>query len=96
MRRVPAADIQGWIGLGITFFLGLDQRVCIAQPGLTHAGEDVIAGAIDDAVNGQDAIPHQPLLQHLDDRNASGHGGLKVDRHATLLRQREQLLPALR
>ena len=95
MRGIPAAHIEVGIRLGKAFVLGLLQRIGIAEAGLAHAGEDVIARPVDDAVDGADVVPHEAFLQHLDDRNTARHRRLEVNRHAALLGERKEFLPAL-
>lgn len=95
VRRIPAAHVQGGVSLRVAFFLSLAKGISIAQSCLTHAGQDVIAGAIDDAVNGEDAVAHQPFLQDLNDGNATRDGCFKVNRHAALLGEGEELLATL-
>ena len=73
MRSVEAADVEGGIGLGISLRLRLLQHVG-EGPALTlHQRQDVIAGAVEDAIDAADVVALQALAHHLDDGNAAGH-----------------------
>src|SRR3546814_4865870 len=52
-----------------------------------HAGQDVVAGAVEDAVDAVDAVGGEALAQALDDGNAAGHRGLVADGAADALGQ---------
>jgi hypothetical protein len=52
-----------------------------------HAGEDVIAGAVEDAIDPADTAAAQALAQGLDDRDAAGNRRLEIERRAVFLRQ---------
>src|SRR3546814_14033568 len=49
---------------------------------------DVVAGAVEDAVDAVDAVGGEALAQALDDGNAAGHRGLVADGSAAALGQR--------
>ena len=51
LRGVVAFDIERRIGFGIAEALGLAQALIESEPVLLHAREDVIAGAVEDAVD---------------------------------------------
>ncbi len=87
MRGIEAADVEGRIGLGIAEPLRFLQAIGEGQPLLMHAGEDVIAGAVEDAVNPADPAAAQSLAQRLDDGNAAGNRRLEIKCRAVLLRQ---------
>ena len=44
-----------------------------------HAGEDDVAGAVDDADEGVDAVGDQPAADGVDDRNPPAATGLEGD-----------------
>ena len=49
MRGVVAVDVEGRIGLGIAEPLRLGEAGVEGQALLLHAGQDVVAGAVEDA-----------------------------------------------
>ena len=77
VRGVAAADVQGGIGLGIALGLRLLQHLGEGAARRFHFGEDVIAGAVEDAFHRIDAMGDQAFAQGLDDGNAAGHRGLE-------------------
>ena len=77
--RVKTVYIRCRIGFGVAQLLGIIEHRVIGGPLLSHAGEDVVRGAVDDAANAVDAVAPQGLLQRLNDGNAATNGGL--DQH---------------
>lgn len=61
-------------------------------PARAHFGENVIAGAIDNAGNGVNAVGGQALTHRLDYRNAAGNAGFVGNHNAGLLRCVENLI----
>ena len=61
VRGVDAVDVEGGVGLGVAQALRLGQHVGELAPGLAHRGQDEVAGAVEDAVDAQDPVGHQPL-----------------------------------
>ena len=91
MGGVEAADVEGRVGLGIAQLLRVLEALGEARcPRFAHAGEDVVAGAVHDAVDAGDAGRAEALAQRLDDRNAAGDGGLEAELGAVLLGQPRQ------
>ena len=76
---IGAIHVQGRVRLGITELLGLGQGVLVADALLAHVREDVIAGAVKDALNRYNLIGRQPLRQGGDDRNAAADAGLEAN-----------------
>ena len=95
MRGVEAANVEGRIGLGIALRLRLLQHVGEAPPLLLHQREDVIAGAVEDAVDAGDGVALQALAHHLDDGNAAGHRALEIQRDMVLLGERGEARPVM-
>ena len=58
-----------------------------SRAGLAHRGQDVVAGAVEDAVDAADPVAGQALAQRLDDRDAAGHRGLEAERRAAAPRR---------
>ena len=90
LRGVVAFDVEGRIGLGITEPLRLAQAFVEREPVLLHAREDVIAGAVEDAVDARERVAVEPLAQRLHDRDAAGDRRLEIERDAVAFGQRRQ------
>ena len=76
MGGVDPVDVEAGVRLGIAQALGIGQHIGEFAARLAHLRQDVIAGAVQDAVDALDAIGCQPLAQGLDDGNAARHGRL--------------------
>jgi len=57
-----------------------------------HPGEDVIAGAVDDAVERVDAVANEPFAQRFDDGNAAANAGFVIKIRAEFFGRGKQLL----
>ena len=90
---VEAVDVEGRVGLRIAEALRVLQAVVEGQPLQLHAGEDVVAGAVEDAVDARDGIAGERFAQRLDDRDAAGDRGLEGERDAVLFGQRRKRAP---
>ena len=88
---VEAADVEGGVGLGIALGLRLLQHVGEGAVLLLHLRQDVVAGAVEDAVDAPDLVAGQRLAQRLDDGDAAGHRRLEVEGDAVLLGQLGEL-----
>ena len=91
---VPAGDVESGVGFGEAFVLGFLEGILVAEAGLGHAGEDVVAGAVDDAVDGDDVVADEALLKDLDDGDATGDSGFEVDGDAAFLSEGKEFLAA--
>ena len=91
---IPTGNVEGRIGFGEAFVLGFLEGILVAEAGLGHAGEDVVAGAVDDAVDGDDVIADEAFLEDLNDGDAPGDSGFEVDGHAAFLGEGEEFLAA--
>ena len=49
---VRAVHVERRVGLGVSAALGLGQGLGIAAAALSHAGEDEVAGAVEDTLEG--------------------------------------------
>ena len=76
---VGAVHVERRIGLGVAALLGLGQGLGVAAAVLGHAGEDEVAGAVEDALQRRDLVGGQALGQGGDDRHAAGDAGLEGD-----------------
>src|SRR5690606_5251165 len=79
MGAVIAFDIEGRIRLGITETLRLGEALLKGQPFALHAREDIIAGAVEDAVDAADRIAGERFTQRLDDRDTAGGRGFEIE-----------------
>ena len=77
MGGVVAIDVEAVVGFRVTFLLGFGQGFRELQAALVHPGQDVIACAVDDSVDRDDPVGHQPLAQRADDRDSAGHARFK-------------------
>ena len=96
LRGVEAFDIEGRIGLGIAQPLRVLQAFGEGQLLLLHAGQDVIAGAVQNAVDAREGIAGKAFAQRLDDRNCAADGGLEIERDAVRLRKLRKRKPVFR
>ena len=87
---VDPVDIEAGIRLGIAQALGIGQHIGEFAAGLAHHRQDVVAGAVEDAVDALDAIGGQALAQGLDDGDAPRHGRLIAEAEALGLRLARQ------
>ena len=81
------------VGLGVAQRLRLGQHVGEVAAGLAHRGQDVVAGAVEDAVDARDPVGGEPLAQRLDDRDAAGDRRLEGERDALRLGQARERRP---
>ena len=65
VRGIVAVDIERGFGFGVTEALGVGEHFGEVRAFQLHARQDVIAGAVDDAVKARDAIPDQTFAQRL-------------------------------
>ena len=85
LRGVVALDVEGRIGFGVAEPLRFLQAIGERQVLLLHLGEDVIAGAVEDAVDALHGIAGQALAQRLHDRDGGADRRLEIERAAVLL-----------
>ena len=85
---VDAVDVEAGVGLGVAQLLGLGQHLGELAAALAHRGEDVVAGAVEDAGDAADAVAGQALAQRLDHRDAAGHRRLEGQRARRAARPR--------
>ena len=91
MARIAASDVEGRIGLGVSLRLGLPQRLGEGEPSRRHAGEYIVAGAVDDGLHRADVVSDHRLADRLDDRHAAPDSRLEVDRNVVALGRLEYL-----
>ena len=88
MRRVETADIEGGIGFRVAEPLRLAEALREGQTLRFHTGQDVVAGAVQDAIDALDGIAGQSLAQGFDDRNAARDRSLEGERGTFFLGER--------
>ena len=74
---VVAVDVVGRVRLGVSETLCLRQRVPEGQPRALHSGQDVVARAVQDALNPPQAVPRHAFPEPPENRNPARHGGLE-------------------
>ena len=72
---VVAVDIGAGVGFGIAQRLRLFQHRRQRHAALFHLGEDVVAGAVEDAVERRDVVARDAFAQHRVDRDAAADAG---------------------
>ena len=96
VRGVDPVDVKRRIGLGKAFRLRLRQDIGKVAPGVLHGREDVVAGAVEDAINPLDRIGRGAFAQALDHRDTARHRRLELQRHARCLGRLRQFQPVVR
>ena len=89
--RVVAFDVVGGIGLGVAKLLRPGQRIGKGGAGRLHAGEDVVAGAVEDAGDPLDAVARDAVAQGADHGDAAGDGRFKAQVPPLVAGQPQQL-----
>ena len=74
---VVAVDVVGRVRLGVSEPLRFRQRVPEGQARALHSGQDVVAGAVQDALNPPQAVPRHALPEPPENRDPARHGGLE-------------------
>jgi hypothetical protein len=88
MRRVIAVDVEGWIGLGIAEALGFLEAGLEGKLLPLHAGQDVITGAVHDAVDARHRVAGQRFPERLDDRDTTSDRRFEIEDRALFLGKR--------
>src|SRR5882724_11621060 len=85
LRGVVAVDVERRIGFGIAEPLRILQALGERQALLLHPRQDVVTGAVENAVDAIDAGRSEPFAQRLDDGNGRADRGLEIQGAAVLL-----------
>ena len=93
---VDAVDVEARIGLGITELLRLGQHLGEFAPALAHRRQDVVRGAVEDAVDALQPVAGKPLAQCLDDRDPARDRSFERQRQAQLLGPRRKPAAVMR
>src|SRR4030081_1760484 len=78
LRGVVTVDVEGRVGLRVTEALGVLQTFGERQAFLFHPGQDVVAGAVEDAVDAVDVGAGKAFAQGLYHRDRRTDGGLEI------------------
>ena len=89
-----ALHVGGGVPFGVALLLGLPERRAEGEPRPDHPRENIIGGAVENAVDFQNLIGSQALAQGPDDGDAAPHAGLKEIANALLPRQLGELIAA--
>src|SRR2546428_215193 len=79
LSGVRALDVESRIGFCVTAPLGLSERVGVTLSLLAHAGQDEIAGAVENTLQGHDLIGSETLRQGSDDGNPACDASFEGD-----------------
>ena len=82
VRGVIAFNVKCRIGFGIAKPLRVREAGFKRQALLLHAGEDIVAGAVENAEHAGDCIAGQRLAHDLDDRNAARDRRFEIQQQA--------------
>ena len=93
---VHSLHISGGIRLRIALFLGLLQRFGKGGTAAVHPGEDIVGGAIEDAVDFFNLIGGHTLYQRTKDGNSPAHTGFKEVADMITAGQFQQLMAFFR
>ncbi len=93
--RVEPLDVQRGVRLRVAVGLRLLQDLREVASLVGHLGEDVVAGAVDDAEGGAHAVGDQAVLHRADQRDAARHRGLEPQHDPVAPRLLEQLGPVV-
>ena len=88
--RVMAVNVQVRRRLGVTVLLRVGEHAGKVRALGLHARQNVIAGAVDDAVNRGKLVRDKTLAQRFDDGNAAADAGLVIKIRAAFRRGRKQ------
>ena len=80
-----ALDVEGRVGLGVAEPLRLLQAVGEGELLLLHAGQDIVAGAVENSIDARERIAGQAFAQRLHDRDGAADRGFEIERHVVLL-----------
>src|SRR3546814_5039428 len=96
MRRVDAVDVETRVGLGIALRLRVGERVGEARAVSLHLRQDIIAGAVEDAIDARDLVRRGALADRLDHWNAARDRGFIFQRRVLLLGDPREVEPVVR
>ena len=89
---ITAVNVEVGRRFGVALFLRVGEHGGKIRAFELHPGEDVIAGAVDDAVKRVDAVADKAFAQRFDDGNAAANAGLVIKVRAVFFGRGKQLL----
>ena len=81
--RVPRLDVIGGVGLGIAKLLRFAKRVGERSTAFSHARQDVVGGAVNDAHHAGDLVGRKIQLKRANERDAAADAGFVSDADAS-------------
>jgi hypothetical protein len=96
VRGIDAVDVEARIGFGIAELLRFRQDLGEFVRALAHRRQDVVRGAVQDAVDALQPVAGETFSQPLDDRDAARDGGLECENESALLGPRSEPRPVMR
>ena len=90
VRGIDTVDVEARIGFGIAELLRFRQDLGEFVRALAHRRQDVVRGAVQDAVDALQPVAGETLAQPLDDRDATGDRGFERENEALLLGSRRE------
>ena len=94
--RVSAGDVQRGIRLGEPGLLRRFQRIRKSRSIISHARQNIVAGAVDDAPDGKNSIGSKRLPNHPDHGDGTRDRSLEIQVATIRFRKSKQCLPSLR
>src|SRR4029077_4508197 len=91
LRGIMTLNVEPGISLRIAKSLSLFQAFGEGHLVLLHPGKDVIAGAVENAINPLERIAGHAFSQSLDDRNGAAHCGFEIERNVFAFGNRRKL-----
>ena len=95
VRRVHAFHVEGRVRFRVAQALRFFQHFLEGAPALLHLGEDVVAGAVDNARHPVDVVGGQAFTQGFQNRDAAGHRRFEGYVHAVLMGGLEDFVAVL-
>ena len=95
MGRVETVDVKRRVGLGVAELLRVLENDIEGKALVLHPRENVVASAVEDAVDRLDFVARETFAQDADDRDAATNRRAKVDVDVVLCRRLENLAAVL-
>jgi hypothetical protein len=90
--RIHPLHIVAGIGFRYSQILGLAEGMSIGNALIRHPGENVVAGAVEDAPDAANGVSHQGSLHQAYQGHCATHCGLELEHHAVVLGHLVQLV----
>ena len=81
VARIVAFNVEGGVGLGVSFFLRLGQSFGEGTAAPLHLRQDVIGGAVQDAVDRAKVLARQPFAHGVQNRRSARHTSFDSQAH---------------